>query len=213
MFVRSLTDGLQMKSLRPPDSALFLPSSSPLPIFPSKLWSRLGATWPRQSQVLGAGLQASPPPALGPGVAEVQAPSSPSSVPGRPGHLPFLPRRSWASHAAARVLEAARCRPGSQKQTWRQGLTCRMYMPGWEGALGIDTQGEERKEAGLGRERSWAAMHLNKGLRWPHGVVVEDSRVWRVFQSCPEPRWRGQAFLFPLQQTLDADRPLEGVIT
>ena len=38
-------------------------------------------------------------------------------------------------------------------------------MPGWEGALGIDTQGEERKEAGLGRERSWAAMHLNKGLR------------------------------------------------
>ena len=42
---------------------------------------------------------------------------------------------------------------------------CRMFMPGWEGALGINTWGKEGKEAGLGRERSWAVMHLNKGLR------------------------------------------------
>ena len=38
-------------------------------------------------------------------------------------------------------------------------------MPGWEGALGINTWGKEGKEAGLGRERSWAVMLLNKGLR------------------------------------------------
>lgn len=158
MFVCYLTDRLEMKFLRPPgwDSALFLPAPPRLPIFPSKLWSRLGEPCPTktESHPLGwaAGLTSSLP--LSPGVAEVRLSQAHPPIPWCPGHLPFLPHRSWAStllQGWERLRIADRV---PRNRLGDKGLMCRMFMPGWEGALGINTR--ERK----GRKQDWAEREV-----------------------------------------------------